>query len=125
MARESQLFARYLVSGLLATIGHYTLLVALVELAGMPAAPSATFGAAVGALVAYAVNRRFTFPGRAPHARALLRFLAVAALGAAANGSIVWAGTEVLHMHYVAAQLVATALVIWSGFTLNRRWTFA
>jgi putative flippase GtrA len=125
MARESQLFACYLLTGVAATAVHYALLVAMVELAGLPAAPSAAFGATAGALVAYAANRRYTFPGSTPHGRALPRFLVVAAIGAAANGSIVWAGTELLYMHYLAAQLAATALVVWSGFTPNRRWTFA
>jgi len=49
----------------------------------------------------------------------------VAALGAATNGAIVWTGTDVLGMHYLAAQVVATSIVVWSGFVLNRRWSFA
>jgi len=118
-------FGRYLLVGLLATASHYALLVALVELAGAQAAPSAAFGAACGAFLAYAGNRRFTFPRRAPHAQALPRFLAVAALGAATNGAIVWTGTKVLGMHYLEAQLLATSTVVWSGFVLNRRWSFA
>ena len=118
-------FGRYLLVGLLATAIHYALLVALVELAGAAAAPSAAFGAACGALAAYAGNCRFTFPSGAAHARALPRFLAVAALGAAANGAIVWTGTQILGMHYLAPQVIATSIVVWSGFVLNRRWSFA
>jgi|SRR5688572_66352 putative flippase GtrA len=118
-------FGRYLLVGLLATAIHYALLVALVELTGAAAAPSAAFGAACGALAAYAGNRRFTFAGGAVHAQALPRFLAVAALGAAANGAIVWTGKEIVGMHYLAAQVVATTVVMWSGFVLNRRWSFA
>ena len=118
-------FGRYLLVGLLATAVHYALLVALVELAGAAAAPSAAFGAACGALAAYAGNRRFTFVGGAAHAQALPRFLAVAALGAASNGAIVWTGTQILGMHYLAAQVIATSIVVWSGFVLNRRWSFA
>jgi putative flippase GtrA len=118
-------FGRYLLVGLLATAIHYALLVALVELTGAAAAPSAAFGAACGALAAYAGNRRFTFAGGVVHAQALPRFLAVAALGAAANGAIVWTGKEIVGMHYLAAQVVATTVVMWSGFVLNRRWSFA
>jgi putative flippase GtrA len=118
-------FGRYLLVGLLATTVHYALLVTLVEVAGVAAAPSAAFGAACGALAAYVGNRRFTFTGGVAHSQALPRFLAVAALGAATNGAIVWTGTEVLGMHYLAAQVVATSIVVWSGFVLNRRWSFA
>ncbi len=118
-------FGRYLLVGLLATAVHYTLLLALVEVAGSSAAPAATFGAACGALAAYAGNRRLTFQGSATHGQALPRFLAVAASGAAANGAIVWTGTEILGIHYLAAQVIATAIVACGGFALNRRWSFA
>ena len=118
-------FGRYLAVGAAATAVHYLLLVALVELAGSAAAPAAAFGAIFGALVAYAGNRRFTFAGRPPHFRSLPRFLTVAASGAAASASIVWTGTEVAGMHYLVAQVVATLFVLWSGFMLNRRWSFA
>lgn len=118
-------FGRYLVVGAVATAVHYALLVSLVELAGSAAAPSAAIGAICGAFVAYAGHRRFTFAGRSPHFRSLPRFLAVAAFGAAANAAIVWSGTEVAGMHYLAAQVVATLFVLWSGFMLNRRWSFA
>jgi putative flippase GtrA len=116
---------RYLLVGLLATAVQYVLLVALVELAGAAPAPSAAFGAAGGAVAAYAGNRQFTFPGKGAHARALPRFLTVAAIGAATNGAIVWIGTKVLGVHYLAAQVVATVIVVWGGFVLNRRWSFA
>ncbi len=118
-------FGRYLLIGLMATAIHYALLMALVELAGAAAAPSAAVGAACGALAAYAGNRRYTFASGAAHGQALPRFLAVAAFGAAANGAIVWAGTQVLDMHYLAAQVVATSIVAWCGFALNCRWSFA
>lgn len=118
-------FGRYLLVGLLGTAVHYALLIALVELAGAAAAPSAAFGAACGALAAYAGNRRYTFAGGAAHGQALPRFLAVAAFGAAANGAIVWAGMQILDMHYLAAQVVATSIVVWCGFVANCRWSFA
>lgn len=118
-------FGRYLLVGLLGTAIHYALLIALVELAGAAAAPSAAFGAAGGALAAYAGNRRYTFARGAAHGQAFPRFLAVAAFGAAANGALVWAGTQILYMHYLAAQVVATSFVVWCGFVVNRRWSFA
>ncbi len=118
-------FWRYLLVGMGATALHYVLLLALVEFAGAAAAPSAAFGAACGALAAYAGNRRFTFGAGAAHGQAFPRFLAVAACGSVSNGAIVWTGTEILGMHYMAAQVIATVIVVWSGFALNRSWSFA
>jgi putative flippase GtrA len=125
MALHGPIFFRYLLVGVLATAAHYAILTALVEIGGAAAPASAAAGASVGALVAYAVNRGFTFRGSAPHARAMPRFLLIAALGAAANGSIVWFGTALMNTHYLVAQATATGIVAWTGFTLNRRWAFA
>jgi putative flippase GtrA len=124
-AGNSLLFVRYTLVGGLATIAQYVVLVALVELAGMNAGISSAAGAGCGALVAYQCNRRFTFPGRSPHRQALPRFLAVAALGVLLNASVVWSGTELLELNYLIPQVIATALVLAAGFTLNRSWSFA
>jgi putative flippase GtrA len=118
-------FGLYLLVGALATAVHYAVLLVLVEAAGLPAAPSAAFGAICGALAAYAGNHRYTFSRRAKHRRALPRFLTVAAAAAAANGALVWAGTVPLGLHYLAAQVLATAVIVTGGFALNRGWSFA
>jgi len=115
----------YALVGVLATAVHYLVLVTLVELAGVPAGLAAAAGATAGALAAYAGNRRYTFASNAAHARALPRFLAVAALGAATSAALVFAGTEWLGLHYLIPQAAATGIVLVAGFTLNRRWTFA
>ncbi len=118
-------FIRYTLAGGVATGVHYTLLLVLVEVAGVPAAVSATLGALCGAGVAYLGNRRFTFTGSAaPHDQAIPRFLLVAALGAALNGLIVGAGISVFAWHYLAAQAVATVVVLGLTYRLNRIWTF-
>lgn len=122
---RTPVFVRYALVGVLATSCHYVVLVTLVELVGATAAPAAAVGAICGALAGYAGNRRFTFFSDAPHGQALPRFILVSALGAITNGSIVWTGTELLRMHYLVAQLIATALILGLGFALNRRWTFA
>lgn len=115
----------YTLIGGLATAVHYLVLVALVELADIGAGLAAATGATCGALAAYAGNRRFTFASEAAHARALPRFLLVAALGAATSAALVTAGTAWFGLHYLLPQAVATALVLLAGFTVNRRWTFA
>lgn len=88
-------------------------------------APTATaLGALGGAMVAYLANRRFTFSSVARHRRALPRFFVVAALGAGLNSLIVWVGTSALIWHYLAAQAVATVVILALTYHLNRSWTF-
>lgn len=116
---------RYASVGAIATAGHCALLIMLVETIRLQPGPCAALGSLLGALVAYLGNRRFTFLTRAPHLRAAPRFLAVAALGAALNGLIVWAGVSVIGLHYLLAQAFATCIVLFITYWLNRVWTFA
>lgn len=118
-------FVRYTLAGGIATAVHYAVLLGLVEAEQATAGWAAVIGATTGAFVAYLANRRFVFAGNvASHRRALPRFLAVATLGVAMSGSVVWLCSEVLGLHYVAAQVIATLLVLTMGFQLNRAWSF-
>jgi len=119
-------FIRYSLTGAAATAVHYAVLLALVELLGVPAAPAAGVGALCGAALGYLGNRHFVFKGSdAPHGQALPRFLLVALAGATLNSLIVWAGTQAFAWHYLAAQALATLVVLGLGYRLNRSWTFA
>jgi putative flippase GtrA len=115
---------RYASVGAVATAAHWSVLALLVERMGAAPAPASAAGALVGAAVAYAGNRMMTFRGTtAPHRAALPRFLVVAGLGALANAAIVQVGTT-LGWHYLAAQALATLIVLLGGYGANRRWTF-
>ena len=119
-------FFWYIVAGGLATVVHYAVLIALVESSGLAAAPSAAVGTLCGAGVSYLLNRRMTFSGSsAEHTQALPRFIAIALLGACLNGLLVWLGVHLLEWHYLAAQALATVLVMGLTFRLNRLWTFS
>lgn len=119
-------FFWYIAAGGIATAVHYAVLIALVELFGTSAAPSAAIGALCGAAASYLLNRRLTFAGScAGHTQALPRFMAIALLGAVLNGALVWLGVQKFGWHYLLAQALATVLVLGITFRLNRLWTFA
>lgn len=119
-------FFWFIVSGGIATALHYAVLIALVELLGLSAAPAATIGTLCGAAVSYLLNRRVTFAGTTTgHTQAVPRFIAVALLSAFLNGLLVWIGVQTLGWHYMVAQALATVLVMGLTFRLYRNWTFA
>jgi putative flippase GtrA len=119
-------FFWYIIAGGIATAVHYAVLIALVEWAGLSAAPSAFIGALTGAVAAYLVNRHITFAGStARHRQAVPRFMAIALVGAVLNGALVWLGVQQLGWHYLVAQALATVLVMGLTFRFNRLWTFA
>lgn len=110
-------------AGAIGTAGHYATLLALVEGAGVAPTLATGVGAGAGALINYALSRVYAFQSRRPHREALPRFLLIALVGLGLN-VVVMAALLRLPVHYLLAQLVATALVFVFNFIANRSWTF-
>ena len=114
---------RYTLVGAFATAAHYALLMLLVEWAGWPAYLASGVGAVLGAQIAYAGNRQFTFGHRGAMPASWAKFQATAMLGALLGMAVVAFGVN-LGAHYLLAQIAATLLVLGLTFVVNRRWTF-
>lgn len=117
-------FLRYTGVGAIATLVHYLVLVAGVELAHWPAFIASGVGAVVGAQVAYAGNRWFTFAHTGAVRSSWPRFQTTALLGALLGMAVVALGVRI-GLHYVLAQMLATLLSLVLTFAINRVWTFA
>lgn len=117
-------FLRYLMVGTLATAAHYALLIVAVESWRWPAWLASGAGAVLGAQLAYAGNRWFTFTHRGALAHSWPRFQATALLGALLGMGIVALAVRV-GLHYVLGQMAATVTVLLVTYTINRHWTFA
>lgn len=116
-------FIRYTAVGAFATALHYLVLVLCVERGGWPAFAASGFGAVLGAQVAYAGNRWFTFAHRGEVLGSWPRFQATALIGALMGMAIVALGERV-GVHYVLSQVAATLLSLLLTFAINRLWTF-
>lgn len=116
--------ARYAAIGVLATGVHYGLLIAVVEWAQWPAWLGSGLGAVVGAQVAYAGNRAFTFGHRGAIAASWPRFQLTALLGAAV-GMVLVALAVRAGWHYLLGQVIATLTAMLLTYAVNRHWTFA
>ena len=116
-------FFRYSAVGAVATAVHYGLLVLCVERAGWPAYLGSGFGAVVGAQVAYAGNRWFTFGHRGDMRASWPRFQITALLGALLGMAIVGLGVR-LGLYYLIAQVTATLAGLLLTFGINGTWTF-
>jgi putative flippase GtrA len=116
-------FASYTGIGAVATAVHYAVLVACVEAFGWPAYLGSGAGAVIGAQLAYAGNRRFTFAHQGDIAASWPRFMATAALGALLGMAVVALGVR-LGLHYLVAQVLATLASLVLTFAVNRAWTF-
>lgn len=117
-------FLRYTLVGAMATAVHWALLALCVEAAGMAPWLASGLGAGVGAQIAFAGNRRFTFAHRGSLWPAWWRFMGTAGLGALLGMAIV-AGGVATGLHYLLAQALATLCVLLLGYAVNRVWAFA
>ncbi|MEO7337788.1 MAG: GtrA family protein [Caldimonas sp.] len=118
-----QRFARYSAVGALATAAHYLVLLLCVEGAGLPAWIGSGIGAVIGAQVAYFGNRHYTFAHRGAVASSWMKFQGTALIGGLVGMAVVAAGVK-LGLHYLVAQMIATALSLVLTFAINRAWSF-
>jgi putative flippase GtrA len=98
-------------------------LVLWVEVLHGPVVAGTLAGFCTGAFVNYVIARRFVFESERPHQTALPRFATIAAAGAAINTAIV-ALLYGAGLHYLLAQVIATAVVLVLNYFANRYWTF-
>src|SRR3954453_150594 len=78
-------FVTFACVGAVATGVQYIILVGLVQLGAFSPTLASDSGMVVGAVVSYALNRRFTFSSRERHVSAMPKFTIVAAAGLLIN----------------------------------------
>lgn len=112
-------FMRFVAVGAVSTSAHYAVLIALKEIFGVGPVIATTIGYAVGAVIGYTLNRRFTFDARPAFARGFAKYVAVVVIGAGVNAAAMALLTEA-GMHYLLAQLIATTLGLFWNFAGSR-----
>jgi len=117
-------FVRFAGVGCLSAIGHYGLLIFLVQLVRTDAVLASAAGALLGAVINYLLNYHFTFQSSKKHHESIAKFVVVAAVGLGLNTLFMWIMVNLLGLHYLLSQLVTTGLVLIWSFLGNRFWTF-
>ena len=117
-------FLRFTGVGFVSAIGHYGLLITLVQGPGVEPVRASAAGALLGAWINYTLNYRYTFRSNESHRKSAIRFAIVASVGLLLNVVFMWLGVAVMHAHYLLSQVITTALVVLWSFTANRFWTF-
>jgi len=117
-------FASYASVGVVATLAHYAVLLALVEGLGWRPVPATLHGYVVGGVVSYLLNRNHTFASDRPHLEAGWRFALVAFAGFCVTFATMRLGVDMLGAPYLPAQIATTLLVMFLTFGINKAWTF-
>jgi putative flippase GtrA len=117
-------FLLFALAGAAGTPAHYLTMILLVEIGHVGAVVGAVAGSTVGGLVNYLLNRRYTFESARPYRETGPKFAVIATGTGALNALLVYLGADVLRLHYLAAQVIATLIVFFANFLLNSAWTF-
>jgi len=122
---ELRQLGRFFNAGLIATTGHYLVLIILVQLLLFSAPIASSIGALIGAIINYLLNYHYTFQSNKTHRQTLPRFFSIVFIGMALNYGLLLLTIELWQWHYLLAQIIATGLVFINNYWLNRIWTFA
>ena len=109
--------------GVIAFVIDFGILAMLKELTEMNAVLAAGISFTVSLLFNYWASMNFVFSRRNDISRTheLTVFIILSIVGLAINEIIMWAGTELISVHYLVVKIGATAIVmIWNFWSRNR-----
>jgi putative flippase GtrA len=112
---------RFLATGVITTFVQFLVLIISAQLT--PPVTAAIIAYAVAIPVNYLLSYYFTFEAQGSHGRRAIKFLTICFLGLGLN-TLVFSAILTLGIHYVAAQVVATAVVFAWNFYGLQRWAF-
>lgn len=118
-------FIKFLGVGGAATLIQYGILIALVEGLQTNAVVASTVGYVISGIFNYTLNYYFTFSSEARHTLAAAKFIIVALIGLALNSSLVYLLADILEVYYIAAQIVATLVVVIWNYVGHKHWTYS
>jgi putative flippase GtrA len=120
----SRQFSLFVAVGVAAAVAHYGVLIALVEAGWMRPLPATLAGYVAGGVVSYILNRRHTYESDRPHEEAGWRFAVVAGVGFILTSIFMYLLHDIAGVHYLAAQVLTTGVVLVWSFIAHRLWTF-
>ena len=126
LAQQTGLLTRYIISGGVAAVAHFGLLIILVELFAVNPTVASALGFIAAIFVNYSLQYHWTFAvkGSGQHKKFFARYLLVTLSTLCINTLLFWTMNEVVGIQYFYAQVVATGVVLVINFVVNQRYTF-
>lgn len=115
---------RYAIVGVINTAAHFLTTIALVESGLLEPVSASVVGFIVALLLAFALNRQWTFSQTDKLLERLYRFSLVSLLGLCLNILIMYAVVDWLAGHYLLGLLLVALVVPPCNFFLNYAWSF-
>lgn len=115
---------RYGAVGVINTGLGYVVIFACMYLVGLGPVASNVAGYAVGLVVSYSLNRRFTFRSTGARRAEMVRFLVIFLLAYFANLGVLVALTRTFGVHDGLAQVLAGGVYFGLSYLLNKYYVF-
>ena len=120
-----KLFAQLMkfgVVGFIAFLIDYGLLAFCTEILHINYLVSATIGFTVSVVFNYLASMRYVFTHKEEMSRRreFIIFVVLSIVGLVINNAILWAGVELLHVHYLIVKIFATAVVMVRNFVTRK-----
>ena len=115
----------FIVVGLAATLVHFLMILALVDVLGWMGPTAATgIGSVIGISVSYLGNHRFVFNAQGQHAHYALRFVFTYLVVTGIHTSLMYLFTEFWGLRYEWGFVTATVISAATTFLANRYLVF-
>lgn len=116
---------RYLISGGTGALVHFAILTGLVEYYHMNDTVATSIGFVIGSVVNYTLQYHWTFSADGPHHVMFTRYAGVTLITMSINAGIFWLFTHQFGIYYLYSQIIATGLMVFVNFHINKHFTFA
>lgn len=113
-------FMKFGVVGVIAFFIDYGLLAFCTEILHINYLVSATISFTVSVIFNYVASMRYVFKHKEDMSRRreFIIFVVLSVIGLIINNVLMWAGVEILHVHYLIVKIFATAVVmVWNFVT--------
>lgn len=119
-------FIKYCIVGASSMFIDIGVLFALVEYGKLTVLPAATISFIISTINGYILNRTWTFQvQKGENHSQYFKFLFIATVGLGINLLCMYLFTEKMHLWYIIAKVLSSAIVLLWSFQANTRWTFA
>ena len=115
---------KYGIVGLIGTIVHFAVLIALVEWGHIHPVVSSTIGFIIVLVLSYLLNRNWTFSNDHSNNKSFIKYTVVSITGLLLNIFIMFTVVEIVHGSYLIGQCMVMIIVPPSNYLLNYYWTF-
>jgi len=116
--------SKYLLVGVLNTLVHFAITIALVELAMWQPIIASIIGFCAAVVVSFTLNSLWTFAQTDALPRRFVRFILVSVSGLLLNTIIMYLAVNICSLHYLLGLMVIVVVIPVYSFTLNYYWSF-